>query len=146
MLMASSPDEHWRLTAIVGVSSGIPAFRDERRAAYPASAAWSALPMTTSSTMSGEMLARSRAALIAAAPRSGAATSLNDPPNLPIGVLAPLMITAFSIAFLLAEPAVSGFAPIIRYSRPLPIRAGARSMSSTLQWARLVYFDIFPFI
>ena len=39
MLIASSPDEHWRLMAIVGTSSGMPARRDDSRAAYPASVA-----------------------------------------------------------------------------------------------------------
>ena len=101
MLMASRPDEHCRLTAIVGVSSGMPALSEDSRAAYPASWAWSAFPITTSSTASGDTPARSSAALIAVAPSLGAATSLNEPPNLPIGVLAPLTITAFCISFLL---------------------------------------------
>ena len=34
-LMASRPEEHWRLTAMVGVSSGIPALREERRGGVP---------------------------------------------------------------------------------------------------------------
>ena len=98
MFMASRPDEHCLLTAMVGTSSGMPARSADSRAAYPDSAAWSALPMTTSSTASGAMLARSTAALIAAAPRSGADMSLNAPPNLPTGVRAPLTITASCIA------------------------------------------------
>jgi hypothetical protein len=44
--------------------------------------------------MSAVMPARSSAALMAVAPKSGAETSLNAPPNLPTGVLAPLTITA----------------------------------------------------
>ena len=115
MLIASRPDEHCRLTAMVGVDSGMPALSEASRAAYPASWAWSAFPSTTSSTISGDTPARSSAALIAAAPRSEAATSLKEPPNLPIGVLAPLTITAFCITYISLYVWIL-FWPIIRLS------------------------------
>ena len=97
-LIASSPDEHARLTVIAGTESGSPALSAARRATYPVSSACSTLPIITSSTSSGRMPARSTAALIAAAPRSDAGTSLNAPPNLPTGVRAPLTITTSCIS------------------------------------------------
>ena len=100
-MIASSPDEHCLFIAIVGTSCGIPDFKEANLAAYPASAACTALPITTSSTISGVIPARSNAAFIACDPRSGALTSLNAPPNLPTGVLAPLTITASFIFSLL---------------------------------------------
>ena len=45
-------------------------------------------------------LLEARAALMARAPRSEAEMSLNAPPNLPMGVRAPLTITASCIGFL----------------------------------------------
>src|SRR5438309_1045454 len=71
----------------------------------------------TSSTFSGGTLARSRAALRATAPNSGADTSAKPPRNLPIGVRAAERRKASAIRHLLVGD--GGDRPIISYgTRP----------------------------
>src|SRR5690349_613989 len=67
----------------------------------------------TSSTLSGETLARSRAALRAIAPNSTAGTSARPPRNLPIGVRAAASKNASAMSHLAVGDRRGG--PIISY-------------------------------
>ncbi len=82
------PERHTLLTVTAGTSMGMPPLTAAWRAGFwpwPAVSTW---PMTTWSTWSGGMPARSRAAAMANPPRSAAVKDASAPDSLPIGVRA----------------------------------------------------------
>src|SRR2546421_706377 len=87
-IAAFIPEPHILFTVVQPAASGRPAPSEAWRAGAWPCPADSTQPMITSCTSSGEILARSTAARIAAAPSSGAAKPFSSPWNAPIGVLA----------------------------------------------------------
>src|SRR2546422_2562667 len=87
-IAAFIPEPHILFTVVQPAASGRPAPSEAWRAGAWPCPADSTQPMITSSTSSGEILARSTAARIAAAPSSGAAKPFSSPWKAPIGVLA----------------------------------------------------------
>src|SRR5262245_31982164 len=93
-ITALSPEPHTLLMVVAGTVGAMPPFRAAWRAgAWPAPP-WATWPMKTSSGSSAFTPARSIAALMAKPPSSGALNEDSAPRNLPIGVRAPLTITA----------------------------------------------------
>src|SRR6267378_7526608 len=87
-IAAFIPEPHILFTVVQPAASGKPAPREAWRAGAWPCPAGSTQPMITSCTSAGEILARSTAARIAAAPSSGAAKPFSSPRKAPIGVLA----------------------------------------------------------
>src|SRR5712664_2070736 len=87
-IAAFIPEPHILFTVVQPAASGRPAPREAWRAGAWPCPAGSTQPMITSCTSAGEILARSTAARIAAAPSSGAAKPFSSPRKAPIGVLA----------------------------------------------------------
>src|SRR3989442_13321148 len=87
-IAAFIPEPHILFTVVQPAASGRPAPSEAWRAGAWPCPAGSTQPMITSCTSSGEILARSTAARIAAAPSSGAAKPFSSPWKAPIGVLA----------------------------------------------------------
>lgn len=94
-MIAAMPDRHTLLTVSAGTVIGIPPFTAACRAGICPDPAVSTWPMTTASTTSPAIPARSRAAAIARPPSSGAVKPESDPSSFPTGVLAPATITLF---------------------------------------------------
>src|SRR6266851_9016631 len=92
-IAAFIPEPHILFTVVQPAASGSPAPREAWRAGAWPCPAGSTQPMITSCTSSGEILARSTAARIAAAPSSGAAKAFSSPWKAPIGVLAAATMT-----------------------------------------------------
>ena len=92
------PEPQSMLIVVAGTSTGSPAPTAACRAGFWPSPACSTQPSRTSSTSSGEISARSRAARIAVLASSGAGTSLKYPPKAPTGVRTALTMTASSIS------------------------------------------------
>jgi hypothetical protein len=86
--MACAQEPQTRFTVIAGTDTGRPPWTAACRAGFILVPAWMTLPMATVPTSSGLSPARSMAALMAAAPRLGAAISLRLPPKVPIAVRA----------------------------------------------------------
>src|SRR6266436_7924721 len=84
------------LTTQAGLSTGIPADIEAWRAGFWPCAAVRIWPMMTSDTRAGSTPARSRAALMATAPRSWAGMVANAPLKLPTAVRAALTMTTSS--------------------------------------------------
>src|SRR5947208_6831168 len=87
-IAAFIPEPHILFTVVQPAASGRPAPSEAWRAGAWPCPAGSTQPMITSCTSLGEILARSTAARIAAAPSSGAANPFSSPWKAPIGVLA----------------------------------------------------------
>src|SRR5712691_6452974 len=87
-IAAFIPEPHILFTVVQPAASDRPAPSEAWRAGAWPCPAGSTQPMITSCTSSGEILARSTAARIAAAPSSGAAKPFSSPWKAPIGVLA----------------------------------------------------------
>src|SRR5438094_4623961 len=92
-IAAFIPEPHILFTVVQPAASGRPAPSEAWRAGAWPCPAGSTQPMITSCTSSGEILARSTAARIAAAPSSGAAKPFSSPWKAPIGVLAAATMT-----------------------------------------------------
>src|SRR5258708_520370 len=92
-IAAFIPEPHILFTVVQPAARGRPAPSEVWRAGAWPCPAGSTQPMITSCTSSGEILARSTAARIAAAPSSGAAKPFSSPWKAPIGVLAPATMT-----------------------------------------------------
>src|SRR6267378_763061 len=92
-IAAFIPEPHILFTVVQPAASGRPAPSEAWRAGAWPCPAGSTQPMITSCTSSAEILARSTAARIAAAPSSGAAKPFNSPWKAPIGVLATATMT-----------------------------------------------------
>src|SRR5258708_5386672 len=84
--IACAPEPQPRFTVMAGTDPGSPPRIDAWRAGFILVPACTTLPITTVPTCSGASLARARAARIALAPSSGAATSFKLPPNVPMAV------------------------------------------------------------
>src|SRR3954464_8002227 len=100
-MTAFMPEPHILLTVVAVVDFGKPAPRAAWRAGAWPWPAGSTQPKITSSISFAFTPACSTAALIAVAPRSGAATELNLPCMAPMGVLLAPTMTMFSIWILL---------------------------------------------
>ena len=87
-MAAAAPEEQTLLTVVQSTSSGSPALSEACRAGACPRLAEHTLPMYTSPTADGGTPARSRAALMATAPRSVALRPLRPPMKLPSGVRA----------------------------------------------------------
>src|SRR5258706_6880149 len=84
--IAWAPEPHTRLTVRAGTVTGRPPRTAAWRAGFILVPACTTLPITTVPICSGASLARAKAARIALAPSSGAATSFKLPPNVPMAV------------------------------------------------------------
>src|ERR1700733_11844782 len=91
LAIACAPEPHTRFTVSAGTRTGSPPPIAAWRAGFIFTPAWITLPMTTVSTsVRPEAFNVPR---IAAAPSSGAATSLSEPPKVPRAVRTGLQIT-----------------------------------------------------
>ncbi len=100
-MTACMPEPHILLTVVQPEESGIPAAREACRAGAWPSPAGNTQPIITSSISAGVSPARSMAALIEIAPRSGERTKLRAPIMPPMGVRAePAITTLLSDIFL----------------------------------------------
>src|SRR3989442_855043 len=112
-IAAFIPEPHILFTVVQPAARGRPAPSEAWRAGAWPCPAGSTQPMITSCTSSGEILARSTAARIAAAPSSGAAKPFSSPWKAPIGVLAAATMTIGSgcmeLSFLKLLDRLSGF-------------------------------------
>src|SRR5690349_3264875 len=93
-ITALSPEPHTLLMVVAGTVGATPPLIMAWRAGAWPSPPCATLPMKTSSGSSAFTPARSMAALMAKPPSSGALNEDSEPRNLPIGVRAPLTITA----------------------------------------------------
>ena len=91
--IASRPDRQTLLMVSEGTFIGIPALTAAWRAGICPAPAWSTCPMITYWTWSPVIPARSRAALMASAPRSTPENGVSEPSSRPIGVRAPATMT-----------------------------------------------------
>src|SRR5438445_9310327 len=96
-IAAFIPEPHILFTVVQPAASGRPAPSEAWRAGAWPCPAGSTQPMITSCTSAGEILARSTAARIAAAPSSGAAKPFSSPWKAPIGVRAAETMTIGSV-------------------------------------------------
>ncbi len=101
-IIASIAEPHILLTVVQPVESGRPALIDACRAGAWPCPAGRTQPKIVLSTSSGRMPARSTAALIAAAPRSLAASGDKSPWKPPIGVRAAPTMTIGSLVMVIA--------------------------------------------
>src|SRR5437588_5615487 len=92
-IAAFIPEPHILFTVVQPAASGRPPPSEAWRAGAWPCPALSTQPMITSCASAGEILARSSAARIAAAPSSGAAKPFSSPWKAPIGVLAAATMT-----------------------------------------------------
>src|SRR5574338_178783 len=88
IITALRPEPQTLLMVVAPTPSGRPALSAAWRAGACPAPAWITCPISTSSTRSGAMPARSTAARMAVAPSSVAGTVERPPPNLPMGVRA----------------------------------------------------------
>src|SRR5215510_11869540 len=93
-ITAFNPEPHTLLMVVAGTVGATPPLIMAWRAGAWPSPPCATLPMKTSSGSSAFTPARSMAALMAKPPSSGALNDDSEPRNLPIGVRAPLTITA----------------------------------------------------
>src|SRR5260370_10465885 len=92
-IAAFIPEPHILFTVVQPAARGRPAPSEAWRAGAWPCPAGSTQPMITACASSGEILARSTAARIAAAPSAGAAKPFSSPWKAPIGVLATATMT-----------------------------------------------------
>src|SRR5579859_3934372 len=89
-MIACTPEPHRRLTVSAGVSTGMPALIMATREIYMSlGSVWITWPNTTWPISAGPTPLRASASAVTLVARSDGATSLSEPPNVPIAVRTP---------------------------------------------------------